>query len=206
MSQSNNLIRIFRLPPLFICRMPYRTKRYRQTSAHYLTIWLFVVGGFLGAMLVLWQTKTTESFHSGYIIAVVGSFFAGFSLNLVRKLRTNNDFSAPYFYFCLVGAPVSASALFFLGPETMPDQTRWIALAIVSGLALSAQLLMNYGLKALSAHSSGVILTSQVIMAGFIGIFIFDDPITRRLFAGMVLIICCGVMLTVPRKRRKDQA
>ncbi len=121
MSQSNNLIRIFPVAATFLSAACLTGQSVIvKTSAHYLTIWLFVVGGFLGAMLVLWQTKTTESFHSGYIIAVVGSFFAGFSLNLVRKLRTNNDFSAPYFYFCLVELRYPLQHYFFSDPRPCP--------------------------------------------------------------------------------------
>ena len=156
--------------------------------------WPFLVTALLGTTLVIWPGS---GFHPslGHFFALASAVFAGVNTALVRKLAGGHGPYTIYFFFCLVAVFTSIWPL-AMGSETLLplDGSLWYLLAI--GVAATVgQVLMNQGFYFLPAAEGGVVLMSQVIIAGSFGVIFFDEPLTWRLAVGGTLIMAGGAFL-----------
>lgn len=162
--------------------------------------WIFILGGFCGAVLVSWSGSLSNGLEWGHLVALCGAMTAGLALAMVRRLRTTNNSFTLYFYFCLIGTPCC------LAPILGGHQWRWpgvfpmAALLVTAILGLVAQLMMNEGVKDVPAHTGGMVLSTQVIFASFAGTVFLGEAMTWRIFLGSVLVVGSGALLSLPKK------
>ncbi|MGD8388606.1 MAG: DMT family transporter [Desulfobacteraceae bacterium] len=183
---------LFYLWPVFACILSAWVAGEPTTGRE----WPFVIGAFFGSALILWPEEAGPGVQVGHLLALASSFLAGMAIILIRRLgKTNNAFTI-YFYFCLMGA------LFCLGPllsrpaSVLPASTAgWIGLLAVAVFAMSAQVIMNQGMKTLNASRTGVYMMIEVLAASTFGVLWLSEPFGPKLVAGTILILGCGVAL-----------
>ena len=164
--------------------------------------WLYILGGFVGVVLVLEPGADGFDLHAAHFIALASAFFGGMAMALTRKLTSNNHSYTIFFYFCLVGVPVSAgpalNGISFIWPGW------WIVTALLAASALGslAQLLLNWGFKHVPAHVGAVILSSQVVLTAIVGVFMLNESLTWSMATGSCLILACGALLSRNKKTK----
>lgn len=164
--------------------------------------WPFVAGAFGGVGLILWPQPGTVDLDWGHLFGLAAAFFAGVTVSLIRRLRARNNVITLYFYFCLVGVAVTVTSLTLQGGPVVPDARGAMVLLLVGVLAGTAQLCMNQGFKTLNAAKGAVLLMSEAVFASSFGIILLGEPMTWRLAGGAVLILGCGIGLSL-RSRAK---
>ncbi|MFC7513516.1 EamA family transporter [Herbaspirillum sp. GCM10030257] len=144
--------------------------------------------------------------HSGVFYALVAAVLFGASTPFAKTL---------------VGqiAPVTLAGLLYLGsglglltwfvfrkiatrnnqqtnvaPLTKPDLP-WLAGAIVAG-GIAGPLLLMVGLTLTPASSASLLLNMEGVLTALLAWFIFKENFDQRIFAGMVLIVVAGVLLS----------
>ncbi|EFK06104.1 putative membrane protein [delta proteobacterium NaphS2] len=162
--------------------------------------WVFILGGFCGALLVSWSGALSNGFEPGHLVALCGAMTAGLALAMVRKLRTTNNPFTLYFYFCLIGTPCCLAPILRNHQWHLPSLVPMAALFVTAILGLAAQLMMNEGVKDVPAHTGGMLLSTQVIFASFAGVVFLGEAMTWRIFLGSVLVVGSGALLSLPKK------
>ena len=123
---------------------------------------------------------------------------------LVRRLgRDNNPFTL-YFYFCLVGGIICIGPLIGQDSSPLPVSTSgWFGLIAVAVFAMTAQILMNRGMKHINAPKTGVLMLMEVLIATFFGVFYLGEPLSIKILCGAGLILGCGVaLILIPVKSK----
>ena len=162
---------------------------------------LTVIGGFAGVIMILRPTIEQNQLFAG-VIGLLSGIGAALAYMQVAALgRLGEPESRTVFYFS-VGTTVTGlvCSLLFTGfsPWTWP-QVLW--LLPVGGLAASGQLCMTL------AYSKGATLVvanlqySGIIFSALYGLFLFGDQIPLIGWAGMALVIACGIAATALRNR-----
>ena len=59
----------------------------------------------------------------------------------------------------------------------------------------TAQLMMNQGFFFCKGFEGGVYMSTETVFTAMVGIFLLDDPVSWRFFAGAVLILGSGLAL-----------
>jgi len=185
---------LFYLWPVFACLLSSWVAGEPTTKRE----WPFVLGALAGTALILWPDRAGPGVNVGHFLALGASFFTGLAVILIRRLgRTNNAFTI-YFYQCLAGV------LFCLGPllaqahPILPvTRVGWVGLIAVAAFAMAGQVLMNQGMKHLSASKTGVLMMLEVIVAATFGIVYLAETLSIRLLFGAGLILGCGVALII---------
>lgn len=71
----------------------------------------------------------------------------------------------------------------------------WLAGAVVSG-GIAGPLLLMLGLTLTPASSASLLLNMEGVLTAVLAWFVFQESFDRRIFAGMVLIVVAGVLLS----------
>ena len=159
--------------------------------------WLLIGGAFAGLVIIIHPDKSLSGLGLGHLMAIIGAFGAGMATSMIRYLRRDNNVVTLYFYFCLIGALVTAVPLSTAPGGPLPGGTiGWVGVTVSSFLALGGQMAMNHGFKYIAAGAGGVIMMSQVVLAGLIGVLYLDEPLTWQLVVGATLILGCGLALS----------
>ena len=159
--------------------------------------WLLIGGAFAGLVVIIQPDKGLSGLGLGHLMAVIGAFGAGMATSMVRHLRRDNNIVTLYFYVCLIGILVTAAPMATAPEGPLPGGAiGWIGLIVSSFLALGGQMAMNHGFKFIAAGAGGVIMMSQVVLAGLIGVIYLDEPLTWQLVVGGTLILGCGLTLS----------
>ena len=162
---------------------------------------LTVIGGFAGVIMILRPTIEQNQLFAG-VIGLLSGIGAALAYMQVAALgRLGEPESRTVFYFS-VGTTVTGlvCSLLFTGfsPWTWP-QVLW--LLPIGVLAASGQLCMTL------AYSKGATLVvanlqySGIIFSALYGLFLFGDQIPLIGWAGMALVIACGIAATALRNR-----
>lgn len=159
--------------------------------------WTFVVGALLGTALILWPDRSGPGLNAGHFMALAASFLSGLSVIIIRRVRRVNNPFTIYFYYCTIGGVISLGPLLTQAQPVAPvSGTGWMLLSAVAIFAMIGQVLMNHGMKYLSASRTGSLMMIEVIVAGAFGALYLGEPLTLRFFLGAVLILGCGAVLT----------
>lgn len=159
--------------------------------------WPFVAGALLGTALILWPDRTGPGLNLGHFLALSASFFTGFAVIIIRRVRRVNNPFTIYFFFCMTGGVLSLGPLLTQGQPIAPvSDTGWMLLSAVALFAMVGQLLMNHGMKYLPASKTGALMMIEVIVAGAFGALYLGEALTLRFFLGAALILGCGAALT----------
>lgn len=71
----------------------------------------------------------------------------------------------------------------------------WLSLAVLSG-GIVAPVLLMFGLKLTPASSASLLLNLEGVLAALLAWFLFKENFDRRIFIGMIAIVCGGVLLS----------
>lgn len=142
---------------------------------------------------VLFDFSLTGSLF-GQAMAIAGALFAGLTVTLIRSLRERNGVVVIYLYFCAVGT------LFTLPyciqhPIFPASATEWIMISLIVLASATAQLMMNQGFFFCKGFEGGVYMSTETVFTAMVGIFLLDDPVSWRFFAGALLILGSGLAL-----------
>ena len=103
-----------------------------------------------------------------------------------------------HIYYCFIGALAGLAPLLFgEGPILPPNPGSWIWLLGIAVFALAANLAMNKSVHYISAPQSGVILMAEVVTGSVLGVALFGEEMGPRFFAGALLVLGGGVLLTL---------
>ncbi|MBM3496747.1 MAG: DMT family transporter [Armatimonadetes bacterium] len=131
----------------------------------------------------------------GDAYGLLSGILAGVALTAVRRLRRNETASAVFFYFSLVGIPVSALAMVG-SPIVWPDPAGWRLLLLMSGASIGAQVLMTYGYRYVTTSEGVLITLSQIAYAAAAGALLFGEPIAALTVVGAAFILTAGIAAT----------
>ena len=139
----------------------------------------------------------------GQAMGVIGGFFAGLTVAIIKKLRDRNGPVTIYLYFCLLGTALTLPS-FISDPQFPTIQIEWL---IVGGIVFSsifAQLIMNQGFKYCKSWEGGLFLTSELIFTSIIGIVLFCENVTWRFWVGGFFIFASAVLLNRSNAQRNS--
>ena len=167
--------------------------------------WPFLGTALLGTSLVVWPGG---GFHPGlgHLLALASALFAGVNTALVRKLSGEHNAYTIYFFFCLVAASTCFFPLAFGDAPILPLDINLVYLVAIGLTATVGQVAMNQGFYYLPAAEGGVLLMSQVVIAGGCGVLFFNEPLTWRLLIGGTLIMLGGAFLNRTGRKKPMRA
>lgn len=155
----------------------------------------------VGILLVI--RPTLGNVRMGDLYGLLSGALAGMALTAVRRLRQEETASAVFFYFCLVGIPVSLLAMIGT-PVVVPDRTGWNLLLMMATSSVGAQVLMTYGYRYVTTVQGVLITLSQIVYSALAGAILFAEPVTGPTVIGALLILGAGIAVTrSPAQGRK---
>ena len=168
--------------------------------------WIFIAGGFAGVVLVLEPGNAAFQLHPAHLIALGSAFCAGLSMAMMRKLASNTHPYTVFFFFCLVGMPISVGPA--LSGTTFSWPGWWVIGALLGSAVLGsgAQILLSHGFRFMPAHVGAVLLSSQVVFTAILGVVLLNEPLTWSMATGTCLVLGCGAMLSRKKKSRVQPA
>jgi drug/metabolite transporter (DMT)-like permease len=143
---------------------------------------------------VLFDFNFTGSTY-GQIMAIIGALFAGLTVTLVRSLRAKNGPVIIYLYFCTMGTILTLPA-FIMNPIYPASALEWAMILGIVCTSLVAQLIMNQGFYFCKGWEGSVYMSSETVFTAIVGIMFLNDPTTWRFFAGALLIVGSGLVLS----------
>lgn len=139
--------------------------------------------------------------RAGDTIALVSGVLAGAAIVQIRRLRQAESSYAVFFYFNLLGLPISLLALVVSGePFVLPDPSRWPLILAIGATSVAAQLLMTYGYREMRAAQGSLITLSSVLFSALLAHFLFDEALPLLTIIGGALILLSAVSLAVARR------
>ncbi len=173
----------------------------RQDLSRQGPVVLTVLGGFAGVIMILRPTIEQNQLFAGVIGLISGMGAAMAYIQVAALGRVGEPESRTVFYFS-VGTALTglACTLLFTGfsPWHWPDVVWLLPIGL---LAAGGQLCMTL------AYSKGATLVvanlqySGIVFSALYGLFLFGDQIPWMGWAGMALVIGCGIAATSLRNR-----
>ena len=138
----------------------------------------------------------------GDVIGLFSGLVSGGAIVQIRRLRKSEDATSIFFYFNLIGLPVSLVALYATGGHlTLPTWGQLPFLVGVSMTSLIAQLLMTYGYREVSTAEGGILSLTTNIYSALIALFFFHDIPQTGTWIGAGLVLASAATLLIQPKR-----
>lgn len=138
----------------------------------------------------------------GDAVGLFSGLVSGGAIVQIRHLRRSEGAPAIFFYFNLVGLPVSLLALYGTGGHlVVPNMVQLPYLVGVSMTSLIAQLLMTYGYREISTAEGGILNLTTNIYSALIAIYFFHDIPQVGTVWGAFLILASAIALIIQRRR-----
>jgi len=150
----------------------------------------------LGVLLVI--RPKLDALRIGDLYGLVSGILAGMALTAVRRLRQEETAAAVFFYFSIVGIPVSLLAMTGQ-PVVVPDVVGWKLLLVMVASSVGAQVLMTYGYRYVTTAQGVLITLSQIVYSAVAGALLFAEPLTPATMVGGVFILVAGIAVTRTR-------
>lgn len=149
---------------------------------------LAVITALVGVILV---TRPEGSYvRAGDVIALISGLISGVAVVQIRRLRRTESSFAIFFYFNLLGVPVSLITLLLTRtPLVLPTLSHLPILLVLGATSVGAQLLMTYGYRALTAAQGSLLALTTAIYAALFGYFLFAEPLKSTTLLGAALIL-----------------
>jgi drug/metabolite transporter (DMT)-like permease len=163
--------------------------------------WAAVVVGFLGVLVVL--RPGFRELSTGHLAASIGGLSAAISIVIMRALGPAEKRLSLY-GAGLLGILVVSGILMF-SQITIPTARQWLLLASYGLLGALGNVLLMTAARLAPASLVAPPQYSQMIWAIAFGYLVFDDAIDLPMAAGIVLIICSG-LLTLAREHKRGTA
>lgn len=161
---------------------------------------LAVVAATAGVLLV--TRPTLGTLNVGDLIALASGVLAGGAIVQIRRLRRGETSLAVFFYFNLLGLPLSLLALGATGtPFQVPTPAQWPLLGLIGASSVSAQLLMTYGYRELTAGQGSLITLTSVVFTALLAHGLFGEALPLATLAGGALILASAAALALTSRR-----
>ncbi|MBB4272836.1 DMT family transporter [Rhizobium mongolense] len=160
--------------------------------------WMAVVVGFIGVLIVL--RPGFRELSAGHLAAAIGGLSAAISIVILRAMGPAEKRISLY-GAGLVGTLI-VSGLLMLSDIAVPTPREWLFMASYGILGAIGNVLLMTAARFAPANLVAPPQYSQMIWAIVFGYLIFDDTIDLPMAAGIVLIICSG-LLTLARERKR---
>ncbi len=147
----------------------------------------------LGILFVI--RPRIDAIRVGDAYGLASGVLAGMALTAVRKLRQQETAAAVFFYFSLVGIPVSLIAMVG-SPIVVPSLAGWRLLLIMSVSSTGAQVLMTYGYRYVTTAQGVLITLSQIVYSALVGAWLFSEAIAPATLLGGALILGASIAVT----------
>jgi len=135
----------------------------------------------------------------GQIMAVVGAFFAGLTISIIKELRETHSSVTIYFSFCFIGALICMGP-FLSAPQIPANRMEWLIIGGIIFTSVAAQLLMTTGFRYCKSWEGGLFMTSEVVFISIFGIFFLNEVPDGRFFIGSFLILLSAVSFSFFRR------
>jgi drug/metabolite transporter (DMT)-like permease len=160
-----------------------------------------VLVGFVGVGLVLQPTLSAQQLWFGLAGLLSGVLAAMAYLQVAALGRVGEPETRVVFYFSLAGVVGGAAVTLATGGFTTHHLKGLGALLGIGVLATTAQLAMTHAYAVGSALTNGALAYLGVAFSFVLGVWLFDDPVTRSALLGMMLIAAAGITATALRQR-----
>lgn len=169
-----------------------------------LNLWLTVLLGFLGAILLLRPTVTSSQLWPALVGLASGATSAVAYWNVRQLVQAHEPEERVVFYFALFS---TAGALVWMLPQPWHaitlDNVRYLAGVGISGTI--AQLAMTRAYGRGPAIATAALSYSGIVFAAIFGIVIFDDALPLVAWLGVVLIIAAGMIAVQLQPARRAE-
>jgi drug/metabolite transporter (DMT)-like permease len=160
--------------------------------------WAAVIVGFLGVLVVL--RPGFRELSVGHLAATIGAISAAISIVILRAMGPAEK-RLSLFGASLLGTLAISGAL-MLQQMVMPTAQQWMFLASYGLLGAMGNVLLMTAARLAPATMVATPQYSQMIWAIAFGYLFFNDSVDLPMAAGIVLIICSG-LLTLIRERKR---
>ncbi len=167
--------------------------------------YLFILPiGLVGVVIV--THPEMSGVHIGDGIALISGIVSGSAIVQIRRLRRTEAASSIFFYFNLLGMPISFLVLTLSHtPLTLPTLAQ---LPFVAGVVFSSvlgQMLMTYSFRELSTAEGGLLSMTTNLYSPLIAIVFFQDHLhTSTLIGGaLILFSSCTLILNNQKPKAK---
>lgn len=154
------------------------------------------------------STSRLSSIAGAGCAAASGAAYALFGVVMRQTLNGGVTATLTMFISGAVGTVSLWSAAFLrLGMETIAttQADQWWIMIAAGILNFTAFVALSYALKVLPIIAVNLINASQVAMAAIAGVFIFAEPVTQSLLAGVFLTFLGLLILATGRKRSAEK-
>jgi drug/metabolite transporter (DMT)-like permease len=158
---------------------------------------IFVIIAFVGVGLIM--KPTHHIFHNVSLLGLLSGIFAAFSVISVRRLTLTDSPSVITFYFTLL--TTICAIPFAVSEFVMPTNIEWLLLVGIGTAVTVGQLLMAKAYSHAKAATVSPFAYISVIGAYMFGIIIWNDVPDILSIVGGVLIIGCGIAITISEGR-----
>ncbi len=130
----------------------------------------------------------------GYGLGLVSAVFAAGAVMATRALRRTDSAVSIFYYFSLVGSVLSFPV--FLAEPMMPHGPALAAIAIIIGLSVIGQLLLNQAFKYTGAAQGSVLLMASTVVAAALGAWFLGDQYGPHFLVGAGMIFAAVSWIT----------
>lgn len=160
--------------------------------------WTAVVIGFIGVLIVL--RPGFRELSVGHLAAAIGGLSAAISIVILRAMGPAEKRLSLYGAGLL--GTLTLSGLLMVSNVVVPTPREWLFIASYGILGAIGNVLLMTAARFAPASLVAPPQYSQMIWAIAFGYLLFDDTIDLPMAAGIVLIICSG-LLTLARERKR---
>lgn len=163
--------------------------------------WLAITIGFVGLYMMLsGGDQTAETFNQGDVLGLMSGIFWGFGATLMRRnpeVSPYDTVSTQYVF----GTLIAFAALLILGTSGAPTPTLndWLRATPLTflfciGIFLPTMLAIFWSASKLSPGRVGILMMSEVVVAGISASLIAGEHLNNRELIGAGLILTAGVV------------
>ena len=134
----------------------------------------------------------------GDLVSLFSGVMAGLAIVQVRKLRRTESSQAIFFYLNIVGLPIAIASFWLMHSHPIiPSPVQALALLFVGITAVSAQLLMTYGYKAIPAAQGSLITLTAILMTAIMSHWLFHECLGWNTLIGGLCVVAGAVTLSI---------
>ncbi len=159
--------------------------------------WSAVIVGFFGVLLIL--RPDFDGGRQGYFMAFGTRLFLGFFYMLNRKLASAAPLLVSAAYSAYIGAIVLTPFVPFVWTPPQPQDYSIIFWFLI--ISTVGQTCLTTAFSLGEATFIAPFQFSQIIGATFFGFIMFNDFPDRLTWAGIIIVIMCGVYITVRERK-----
>lgn len=160
--------------------------------------WSAVIVGFLGVLVVL--RPGFRELSAGHLAAAIGGLVAAISIVVMRKMGPAEKRLSLY-GAALLGT-IAVSGVLMVSEMVVPTPRQWLFIASYGLLGAAGNVMLMTAARLAPANLVAPPQYSQMLWAIAFGYLIFNDTIDLPMAAGIVLIVCSG-LLTLAREKKR---